>query len=146
MKLRPLNDRILVKRVEEEAKTKGGIIIPGNVQDEQISGRVVAVGTGRVLDNGETVALNVTEGDEVSMPVAVYNYLESGQQVQLTLEEQDWFESLGKATQAVDDGAGAAHGVMDAPLLLKLDDEPVDGRGVEGIAADEQGVKTEDPA
>ena len=65
MKMRPLHDRILVKRVEEEAKTKGGIIIPDSAKEKPQEAKVVAVGTGRVTDDGKVVALEVKKGDRV---------------------------------------------------------------------------------
>jgi len=65
MKVRPLHDRILVKRVEEEKKSKGGIIIPDTAAEKPQEGRVVAVGNGKVLENGTTRALEVSKGDRV---------------------------------------------------------------------------------
>ncbi|MGB5697772.1 MAG: co-chaperone GroES [Polyangiales bacterium] len=65
MAIRPLHDRILVKRVKEEDKTKGGIIIPDTAKEKPIEAKVVAVGSGRVLDNGEVRALAVKKGDLV---------------------------------------------------------------------------------
>jgi len=65
MKLRPLQDRILVKRVEEETKTKGGIIIPDTAKEKPAEGKVVAVGNGKVGDDGKRVALEVKAGDRV---------------------------------------------------------------------------------
>jgi chaperonin GroES len=65
MKMRPLHDRILVKRVEEETKTKGGIIIPDTAKEKPQEAKVVAVGTGRVTDEGKLVALEVKKGDRV---------------------------------------------------------------------------------
>jgi chaperonin GroES len=65
MKFRPLHDRILVKRVEEEQKSKGGIIIPDTAKEKPQEGRVVAVGTGKVLDDGSTRALEVKKGDKI---------------------------------------------------------------------------------
>jgi len=65
MKMRPLHDRILVKRVEEEAKTKGGIIIPDTAKEKPQEAKVVAVGSGRVTDDGKVVALEVKKGDRV---------------------------------------------------------------------------------
>jgi chaperonin GroES len=65
MKVRPLHDRILVKRVEEEKKSKGGIIIPDTAKEKPQEGRVVAVGTGKVLEDGTTRALEVGKGDRV---------------------------------------------------------------------------------
>ena len=65
MKLRPLNDRILVKRVEEEAKTKGGIIIPDSAKEKPMEGEVIAVGTGKILENGKKQPLEVKAGDRI---------------------------------------------------------------------------------
>ena len=65
MKIRPLHDRILVKRVEEEAKTKGGIIIPDTAKEKPQEAKVVAVGSGRVTDEGKLVAPEVKKGDRV---------------------------------------------------------------------------------
>jgi chaperonin GroES len=65
MKVRPLQDRILVKRVEEETKTKGGIYIPDTAKEKPQEGLVVAVGPGKVSDSGKRVAPDVKEGDRV---------------------------------------------------------------------------------
>ena len=65
MKIRPLHDRIVVRRKEEEQATAGGIILPGAAAEKPNQGEVVAVGTGRILDNGSVQALAVKEGDIV---------------------------------------------------------------------------------
>ena len=65
MAFRPLGDRVLVKRVEEESKTKGGIIIPDTAKEKPQEGEVVAVGPGAMNDKGERVALDVKAGDRV---------------------------------------------------------------------------------
>jgi chaperonin GroES len=65
MKIRPLHDRIIVKRVEGEDKTKGGIIIPDTAKEKPLEGVVVAVGKGRTLDDGKVVAPAVKEGDRI---------------------------------------------------------------------------------
>ena len=65
MKVKPLNDRILVIRVEEETKTKGGIIIPDTAKEKPFEGEVVAVGSGRLDDKGKRVALDVKAGDRI---------------------------------------------------------------------------------
>jgi chaperonin GroES len=65
MKIRPLNDRLLVKRLEEEAKTSGGIIIPDSAKEKPAEGEVIAVGPGKLNDKGDRVALQVKEGDRV---------------------------------------------------------------------------------
>ncbi len=65
MKIRPLQDRIVVKRLESESKTKGGIIIPDTAKEKPIEGRVVAVGNGKVLKDGKLRPLEVKVGDVV---------------------------------------------------------------------------------
>lgn len=65
MKIRPLNDRILVQRLEEEEKTKGGIIIPDSAKEKPAEGKVVAVGPGKLSDEGKRVAMSVKNGDRV---------------------------------------------------------------------------------
>ncbi len=65
MKIRPLQDRILVRRVQEEEKTKGGIIIPDTAKEKPIEGEIVAVGTGKVLEGGKVRPLDVKAGDRV---------------------------------------------------------------------------------
>ena len=65
MKIRPLQDRLVVKRVEEEEKTKGGIIIPDSAKEKPIEGEVVAVGTGKVLEDGKVRPLDVKAGDRI---------------------------------------------------------------------------------
>jgi chaperonin GroES len=65
MKIRPLQDRIIVKRVEGEEKTKGGIIIPDSAKEKPMEGKVVAVGSGKVLENGERSKMDVKKGDRV---------------------------------------------------------------------------------
>ena len=63
--IKPLGDRVVVKRIEEEPKTKGGIVLPGTAKEKPQKGKVIAVGTGRVLENGQRVPLEVKEGDIV---------------------------------------------------------------------------------
>ncbi|MBZ9783877.1 co-chaperone GroES [Pseudomonas sp. REP124] len=65
MKLRPLHDRVVIRRSEEEKKTAGGIVLPGSAAEKANSGEILAVGAGRVLDNGEVRALSVKVGDKV---------------------------------------------------------------------------------
>jgi chaperonin GroES len=65
MKLRPLHDRVIVRRVEEEKMSSGGIVIPDNAAEKPIRGEVLAVGNGKVLDNGEQRGLDVKVGDNV---------------------------------------------------------------------------------
>src|SRR5437870_5120126 len=65
MTVRPLHDRVLIKRVEEQETKKGGIIIPDSAKEKSQEGEVVAVGKGKMLENGEIVALEVKAGDRI---------------------------------------------------------------------------------
>ena len=65
MKVRPLHDRILVRRIEEKESVKGGIIIPDTAKEKPQEGLVVAVGNGKILENGTKLTLEVKEGDRV---------------------------------------------------------------------------------
>jgi chaperonin GroES len=65
MNIRPLGDRILVKRIQEEEKTKGGIIIPDTAKEKPQEGRVVAVGKGKVTEDGKLLAPDVKAGDRI---------------------------------------------------------------------------------
>ena len=65
MKIQPLHDRILVKRIDEEEKTKGGIIIPDTAKEKPQEGKVIAVGKGRVLDDGKVQGPAVRKGDKI---------------------------------------------------------------------------------
>jgi len=65
MKIRPLHDRVVVRRKEEEETTAGGIVLPGSAKEKPNQGVVVAVGSGRVLDSGESRPVDVKEGDVV---------------------------------------------------------------------------------
>ena len=65
MKLRPLQDRVIVKRVAEEEKTRGGIIIPDTAKEKPIEGKVLAVGNGKVQEDGKVRALDVRAGDRI---------------------------------------------------------------------------------
>jgi len=81
MKIRPLHDRVVIKRVESEEKTASGIVLPGAAAEKPDLGEVVAIGTGKVLDNGEVRALSVKVGDKVILG----KY--SGQSVKVNGEE-----------------------------------------------------------
>ena len=65
MNIRPLHDRVIVKRLEEEETTKGGIIIPDTAKEKPSEGKIIAVGKGKILDNGEVRPLEVKEGDKI---------------------------------------------------------------------------------
>jgi chaperonin GroES len=65
MNLRPLHDRVIVKRIEEEERSPGGIIIPDTAKEKPIQGQIMAVGTGKVLDNGTVIPMQVKKGDKI---------------------------------------------------------------------------------
>ena len=65
MKIRPLHDRVIVKRMDEERMSPGGIVIPDSAAEKPIKGEVIAVGNGKILDNGEIRALDLKAGDKV---------------------------------------------------------------------------------
>jgi chaperonin GroES len=65
MKIRPLHDRVVIRRLEEERTTAGGIVIPDTAAEKPIQGEVIAVGNGKILDNGESRPLDVKVGDRV---------------------------------------------------------------------------------
>ena len=65
MKIRPLQDRVIVKRLEEEGKTKGGIIIPDTAKEKPQEGKVIAVGKGKVTEDGKVIPLDVKVGDRI---------------------------------------------------------------------------------
>ena len=88
-KLRPLHDRVLIKRVESETTTKGGIIIPENAQEKPLEGEVVAVGTGRILEDGSVRALQVKAGDRVLFAKYAETEVKIGSDTMLLLREDD---------------------------------------------------------
>ena len=65
MKLRPMHDRIMVRRVEEEATTKGGIIIPDSAKEKPAEGEVISVGLGKITDDGKRIAMEIKVGDKI---------------------------------------------------------------------------------
>ena len=65
MKIKPLNDRVLVVRVEEEQKTAGGIVIPDTAKEKPQEGKIIAAGPGKLSDDGKRTPLNVKEGDKI---------------------------------------------------------------------------------
>lgn len=65
MKIRPLHDRVVVRRQEEEQTTAGGIVLPGSAKEKPNQGEVIAVGSGRILDNGDVRAIDVKVGDTI---------------------------------------------------------------------------------
>jgi chaperonin GroES len=65
MKIRPLHDRVIIKRLEEERTTPGGIVIPDTATEKPVRGKVIAVGTGRITEKGEVRPLDIKKGDTV---------------------------------------------------------------------------------
>lgn len=95
-KLRPLYDRVIVKRVEGEEKTKGGIIIPDTAKDKPLEGEIVAVGQGKVMDNGEVRPLHVKVGDRVLFAKYAETEIKLDNETYLLLREDDLLGVLEK--------------------------------------------------
>jgi chaperonin GroES len=89
MKIRPLHDRVIVKRLEEEEKTKGGIIIPDTAKEKPLEGRVVAAGNGKVLENGQVRKLEVKEGDRILFGKYTGSEVKIDGEEHLILREED---------------------------------------------------------
>ncbi len=89
MKLRPLQDRILVKRVEEEEKTKGGIIIPDTAKEKPAEGKVVAVGNGKLGDDGKRIPLEIKKGDRILFGKYSGTEVKVDNEEQLIMREDD---------------------------------------------------------
>ena len=91
MKIRPLQDRVVVKRQEEETTTAGGIVLPGSAAEKPSQGEVVAVGPGRALDNGEVRPVDVKVGDKVVFGKYASNTVKLGEDELLILNENEIF-------------------------------------------------------
>ena len=89
MKIKPLHDRVIVKRIEEEETTKGGIIIPDTAKEKPIEGEVVAVGAGKRLENGKVQPLEVKEGDRVLFGKYVGTDINIDGEEHLIMREED---------------------------------------------------------
>ena len=89
VKLTPLGDRVLVKRSEAEERTAGGIVLPDTAKEKPKQGEIVAVGSGRMLDNGERVALAVKKGDTVLFTSYAGNEVTIDGQEYLLMREED---------------------------------------------------------
>jgi chaperonin GroES len=94
-KLRPLHDRVLIKRIESSDKTKGGIIIPDNAKEKPLEGEVVAVGSGRVLEDGTVRALTVKAKDRVLFSKWSETEVKVGGETYLLMREDDLLGILG---------------------------------------------------
>ena len=89
MNIRPLHDRVIVKRVEEEKTSPGGIVIPDSATEKPIQGEVIAVGNGKLLDNGELRALDLKAGDKVLFGKYSGTEVKVGGEDLLVLREDD---------------------------------------------------------
>ena len=89
MAIRPLQDRIIVKRLAEEQKTKGGIIIPDTAKEKPLEGSVIAVGNGRILEDGKVRPLDVKKGDKVLFGKYAGTEIKVDGEEHLILREED---------------------------------------------------------
>ena len=89
MSIQPLGDRVLVKRLEAEEKTKGGIVLPDTAKEKPQKGEVVAVGKGRVLESGKVEPLEVKKGDKVLFGKYAGNEVSYKEEEYLILKEED---------------------------------------------------------
>jgi chaperonin GroES len=94
-KLRPLHDRVLVKRVEEEDVRRGGIIIPDSAKEKPQEGKVMAVGTGKVTEDGKKIPLDVKAGDRILFGKYSGSEVKIDDQEYLIMKEEDVLGSLG---------------------------------------------------
>ncbi|MBL1292852.1 MAG: co-chaperone GroES [Thiotrichales bacterium] len=89
MNIRPLHDRVLVRRSEEELKSAGGIVIPGNAAEKPAQGEVLAVGKGMILENGDVRAMDVKVGDKVMFGKYSGNEVKVDGEELLVMKEED---------------------------------------------------------
>ncbi|PKM46631.1 MAG: co-chaperone GroES [Gammaproteobacteria bacterium HGW-Gammaproteobacteria-1] len=89
MKIRPLHDRVIVRRKEEERTTAGGIVIPDSATEKPVQGEVLAVGKGKILDNGEVRALDVKVGDRVLFGKYAGTEVKVDSETLLVMREED---------------------------------------------------------
>ncbi len=89
MKIRPLHDRVIVRRLEEERKSAGGIVIPDTAKEKPIQGEIVAVGKGKLLENGEVRPLDVKAGDKVLFGKYSGTEVKVGNEELLVMREED---------------------------------------------------------
>ena len=100
MKVRPLHDRVLIKRVEEQETVRGGIIIPDSAKEKPQEGEVVAVGTGKRLENGQVIPLEVKEGDRILFGKYSGTEIKVDEQDYLILREDEILGILSTAGKA----------------------------------------------
>ncbi|WP_394753777.1 co-chaperone GroES [Crenothrix sp.] len=95
MNIRPLHDRVIVKRVEEETTSAGGIVLPGSAAEKPSRGKVLAVGSGKPLDNGQVRALEVKVGDNVLFGKYAGNEVKVDGEDVIVMREEDIMGILG---------------------------------------------------
>jgi len=88
-KIRPLHDRVIVRRLEEERKSAGGIVIPDTAKEKPIQGEVIAVGTGKILDDGKVRPLDVKVGDKILFGKYSGTEVKIGDEELLVMREED---------------------------------------------------------
>lgn len=96
MKIRPLQDRVVVRRQEEEETSAGGIVLPGSAKEKPSQGEVVAVGPGRLLDNGDVRPLDLKVGDKVIFGKYASNTVKLGDEELLILNESEIYGVIEK--------------------------------------------------
>lgn len=89
MKIRPLQDRVVIRRMEEERTSAGGIVLPDSATEKPAQGEVIAVGNGKVLNNGESRPLDVKVGDKVLFGKYSGNEVKLGEESLLVMREED---------------------------------------------------------
>jgi chaperonin GroES len=89
MKIRPLHDRVVVRRLEQEQMSAGGIVIPDSAKEKPIQGEVIAVGNGKILDNGNSQPLDVKVGDKVLFGKYAGTEVKVGDEEVLVMREED---------------------------------------------------------
>ena len=95
MKVKPLHDRILLHRVEPEQKVKGGIIIPDSAQEKPLEAKVVAIGAGKLDDNGKRIPLEVKVGDRVLVGKYAGNEIKIGDKEHVIVREDEILGIIG---------------------------------------------------
>jgi chaperonin GroES len=96
MKIRPLQDRVVVRRKEEETKTAGGIVLPGSAAEKPAQGEVLAVGPGKVMENGEKRPVDLKVGDTVVFGKYASNTVKIGHEELLILNENEIYGVIEK--------------------------------------------------
>jgi chaperonin GroES len=106
MNIRPLHDRVVVKRVEEKESVRGGIIIPDTAKEKPQEGEVIAVGTGKVLENGTRLAMDLKKGDRILFGKYAGSEVKLDGQEYLIMREDDILGVLAGSAELVGAGKG----------------------------------------